>query len=261
MTLLKKEGYPEDGELVLCTVTSVQYHSVFVQIDEYGKTGMIHISEVAPGRIRNIRDFVIEGKKVVCKVLKVHPDRGHIDLSLRRVTEIQKRQKITDLKQQQNAEKILEHVAKTVGTKPEDLFNKAYGPAIAASGSLYGFFQDVVKDEQTIDTLSLSENERKILLDVVKQRVKPPEVEIMGKLKLQSYAPDGVEVVKDALRAGLKAANDAADIRYLGSGTFRISVKSPDYKSAEKILQAFIGSATGVMDKAHGSAAFERAEA
>ena len=61
--LLKKQGFPEESELVLCTVTSVQYHSVFVDIDEYGKSGLIHISEVSPGRIRNIRDFVKEGKK------------------------------------------------------------------------------------------------------------------------------------------------------------------------------------------------------
>src|SRR3989338_5359313 len=80
--LLKKEGFPEEDELVMCTVTQVQFHSVFVILDEYDKGGMIHISEVSPGRIRNIRDFVREGKKVVCKVLRVNKEKGHIDLSL-----------------------------------------------------------------------------------------------------------------------------------------------------------------------------------
>jgi translation initiation factor 2 subunit 1 len=41
------------------------------KIEEYGKQGLIHISEVSPGRIRNIRDFVKEGKMVVCKVIKI----------------------------------------------------------------------------------------------------------------------------------------------------------------------------------------------
>jgi len=63
--LLKKEGFPERDEFVLCTVTNIQFHSVFVDLDEYVKPGMIHISEISPGRIRNIRDFVKEGKKVV----------------------------------------------------------------------------------------------------------------------------------------------------------------------------------------------------
>ena len=54
----RRIDFPEEGELVICTVTKVQSHSVFVRLDEFDKGGMIHISEVSPGRIRNIRDFV-----------------------------------------------------------------------------------------------------------------------------------------------------------------------------------------------------------
>ena len=90
--LLKKRGYPPEDSLVLVTVTKVNPNSVFVTLDYYeNRPGLIHISEISPGRIRNIRDFVIEGKKVVCKVLKIDQTKGHIDLSLRRVTEIQRR--------------------------------------------------------------------------------------------------------------------------------------------------------------------------
>ena len=39
--MLKKEGYPEAEELVLVTVTNVQFHSVFCKLDEYDKPGMI----------------------------------------------------------------------------------------------------------------------------------------------------------------------------------------------------------------------------
>ncbi len=42
--LYRREGLPEEDELVLCTVTAVQHHSVFAKLDEYAKTGMIHIS-------------------------------------------------------------------------------------------------------------------------------------------------------------------------------------------------------------------------
>ena len=92
--LLKKQGLPEDDELVLCTVTKIHFHSVFVNLDEYNMSAMIHISEIAPGRIRNIRDFVVEGKVIVCKVLRVDRERGHVDLSLRRVNDSQKRLKL-----------------------------------------------------------------------------------------------------------------------------------------------------------------------
>ena len=68
----KKKGFPEEGELLLCTVKKILYHSVFVDLDEYeNKEGMIHISEVSPGRIRTLSDFVREGKKIICKVMNI----------------------------------------------------------------------------------------------------------------------------------------------------------------------------------------------
>src|SRR3990172_126972 len=105
MMLLKREGWPEEGEIVICTVTRILPNSVFANIDEYRRSGMIHISEVAPGRIRNIRDYVSEGRVVVCQILQVNREKGHIDLSLRRVSEIAKRKKLEEVKLEQKAEK------------------------------------------------------------------------------------------------------------------------------------------------------------
>src|SRR3989338_11129087 len=118
----KKEGKPESGELVLCTVKKILYHSVFVSLDEYQNIeGMVHISEIAPGRIRNLRDYVKEGKRIVCKVLKIHKEKGHIDLSLRRVNQSQRIRKNTEYKQEIRAEKILENVAKELNTTLDDI--------------------------------------------------------------------------------------------------------------------------------------------
>jgi len=128
--LLKKQGFPEDSELVLCTVTNVQHHSVFARLDEYGKTGMIHISEVSPGRIRNLADFVKEGKVIVCKVLKVNLERGHIDLSLRRVSETQARKKKEDIKQEQKAEKIIQSLAEQLKRPAEEVYAEIAGPIL-----------------------------------------------------------------------------------------------------------------------------------
>jgi len=105
----KKKGLPEESELVICKVTKILPHSVFVNLEEYEKIeAMIHISEISPGRIRNLRDFVREGKVITCKVLRINKDRGHIDLSLRRVSLGQKKNKEEEYKQEQKAEKLIE---------------------------------------------------------------------------------------------------------------------------------------------------------
>ena len=101
----KKNGFPEEGEIVLCTVKKILYHSVFAILDEYKHIeGMIHISEISPGRIRNIRDYVKEGKQIVCKVLNINKQKGNIDLSIRRVGTNQKRNKNSEWKQETKAE-------------------------------------------------------------------------------------------------------------------------------------------------------------
>lgn len=255
--LFKKQGFPEEGDLILCTVTSVQYHSVFVNIDEYGKGGMIHISEVSPGRIRNIRDFVKEGKKIVCKVLRVNQEKGYIDLSLRRVNESEKRRKIDDIKKEQNAEKIIEIAAGKIGIKTEQLYNEVSGK-IKGYASLHEFFEKASKDENLLESLGIDKKHLKIIDETIKQRIKPTEVEITGKFKITTYAPNGIDIIKESLKKAEDAAKGRININYLGSGLYRFMVKAPDYKEAEKLMKNATESAIGFVVKHAGIAEFNR---
>ena len=258
--LFRKQGFPEESDLVLCTVTSVQFHSVFVDIDEYGKDGMIHISEIAPGRIRNIRDFVKEGKKVVCKVLRINREKGYIDLSLRRVNESEKRRKIDEIKRQQNAEKIVEIAAGKIGAKTEQLYNEV-SDKIKNYNSIYECFEAASKDEKLLESLGIDKKYAKVLDETIKQRIKPSEVEIIGKLRITIFAPNGIDVIKDSLKKAEEAAKDKISINYLGSGFYRLMVKAPDYKEAEKLMKNASESAINYVAKHTGTAEFARESA
>ncbi len=252
--LFKKKGFPEENELVLCTVTSVQYHSVFVEIDEYGKSGLIHISEVSPGRIRNIRDFVKEGKKIVCKVLKVSAEKGHIDLSLRRVNETEKRKKIDIIKREQNAEKIVEMVAKKLGIQAADFYNQITEKLFKKYPDLSASFDDVVAKGVSLEQLGIDKKHAEILEESIRQRMKPHEVNIIRTLKITIYSPNGIDVIKEALAKAEAASKDKIAITYLGSGSYRLSVRAPDYKEAEKILAKSSDAAIELIAKNDGTA-------
>ena len=64
----------EEGQIVLCTVEKILGTTVFVKIEGNGE-GTITTSEISPGRIRNLRDYVVPGKKIVCKILSIKEDR------------------------------------------------------------------------------------------------------------------------------------------------------------------------------------------
>jgi translation initiation factor 2 subunit 1 len=258
--LLRKEGWPEPEELVLCTITNVQFHSVFCKLDEYAeKSGMIHISEIAPGRIKNIREFVQEGKKVVCKVMQINKERGHIDLSLRRVNEGQKRTKLSDIKQEQLAEKILEHVAKAKKMDVKLVYTKVKGPIFAKYPGLFPAFEAASRGEEDLTTLGVDAAIAKDITEAVKARIKPPEVQIVGDFTITSTAPDGIDIIRHALNEALKVKGDL-NVRYKGAGTYHLTVKSDDFKKAEKVLKEAVESTLAYAEKHKAEAAFARQE-
>ncbi|MBS3112531.1 translation initiation factor IF-2 subunit alpha [Candidatus Woesearchaeota archaeon] len=257
--LLKKEGFPEEGDLVLSTVTKIYFNSVFVVLDIYeNKTGMIHISEISPGRIRSLNDYVTVGKKIVCKVLKVDKKKGHIDLSLRRVNEMQRKNKIEEIKQEQKAEKLIEFVSKELKADVQKIYTDVFEAISKKYDLLHQFFIEVSTDKVNINKFNIDPKVAEILERIIRERIKPPIVEVRGEFIIKSYAPEGVEEIKSALDKGWKKDKDAIEMKYFGAGRYNISIKSKDYKEAEKILKSVIEIVTKNIEKSKGEVEFKR---
>lgn len=73
----------EVGAVLEGKVTGITKFGAFVELPG-GKTGMVHISEVAPTFVKEIRDFVQENQTVKVKVLAITPE-GKVSLSMKRV--------------------------------------------------------------------------------------------------------------------------------------------------------------------------------
>ncbi len=231
--LQKKTGFPEDGELVLCTVTKIYPNSVFANLDEYSRSGMIDISEVAAGRIRNIRDFVKEGKVIVCKVLRINEQKGHIDLSLRRVSESMHRNKVNEIKREQKAEKILEFVAKKIKKETLKLFTDIEIALKKKGISLADAFDRIAFDELKVEELDLEKNAAAELKKEIKDRIKPQEFAVKATVTLSTFASDGVAAIKEAFSI---AEKEHIDVSYLGAGKYMLELKGKEYKILEKTM-------------------------
>src|SRR5512136_1715341 len=121
----EKQEWPEPGDLIIATVETVTDYGAYVKLDEFEKRGLLHVSEISSSWIRNIRDFVREGQKLVLKVLRVDLEKGHIDLSLRRVTKRERIEKVLSWKKERKADALLRGVAEKVGLTNEELYEKA----------------------------------------------------------------------------------------------------------------------------------------
>lgn len=72
----------EVGAVIEGKVTGITNFGAFVDVGD-GKTGMVHISEIAPTFVKEIRDFVSEGQTVKVKVLDI-AENGKIALSIKK---------------------------------------------------------------------------------------------------------------------------------------------------------------------------------
>ena len=255
---MQREGWPEPGSLVVCTVTQVVDFGAFVSIDEYaGKQGLIHISEVASGWIKYIRDHVREGQKIVCKVLNVDTSRHHIDLSLKDVNEHQRREKIQEWKADQKAWKWLEMAYKD---RPEDA-KRVADSLMAIYDSLYLAMEEAaISGAEALNEVDLTEEDVKILESLSRDNVKIPSVDISGYVDITSPAPDGVEVIKKALKQAkrIKDKNANLTITYVGAPRYRIHVVAPDYKNAESVLKKAATSVVKYIEQHGGEGTFLR---
>lgn len=75
----------EEGVIVSGKVTGLTDFGAFVEL-EGGKTGMVHISEVAPNYVKDIKEHLAVGQEINAKVISVSPE-GKISLSIRKLNE------------------------------------------------------------------------------------------------------------------------------------------------------------------------------
>lgn len=234
--LYRKEGLPEEDEIVLCKVTKIFPNSVFVDLLEYADSALIHISEISPGRIRNLRDYVTLGKQIVCKVLRVDQATGHIDLSLRRVNSTQQREKLEEIKQELKAETLLQNLAKKLGLPFKDLYQKVIAQVFPGYSYLYLCFRDVVSGEADLEKLGLEKKIAQELTQAILDKFKPPKITLSGEIRLQTYASDGLEKIKKTL-LDLQKISPHLSLFYLGAGRYKLSLEDYEYKPAEKNLK------------------------
>jgi translation initiation factor 2 subunit 1 len=256
------ESYPEPGELVLATVRSIFRQGAFVTLDEYGnKRGLLHLSEISLKWVRNIRDYVKEGQKVVLMVLRVNPSRGHIDLSLRRVKDHDRKEKLKEVKQKQRAEKLLDLLAKNVN-KPRDEIEKEVSQKILAKfETIYEGLEAISVDEETLQKLNISKEFQSPLLELIRKSIKLPFVEINGYAKIISYEPNGIEIIKQTLEK-IENYNDTDEakinVSYVSAPIYSVKVKAREYKIAERILREAVEKGINYIKKHRGFGEFHR---
>jgi translation initiation factor 2 alpha subunit (eIF-2alpha) len=213
----------EVGDLILCTVDRIVGTVVFVKIPLENREieGSIVTSEIAPGRIRNLRDYVVPKKKIVCKVLRISL-QGNIELSLRRVTQKEKK----EVMEQESQEKSYVSILKSIlGEDAEKTIRK-----ITEKETLFAFLEEARDNPEKLEELAGKENSAKILGILNSQKKK--KIKVKKEMNLTTTKPDGVSIIKKILEI-FKGIN----VRYVAAGRYSIEAESEDAKLSDKMMR------------------------
>ena len=71
----------EKEDVVKVTVTGIQKYGAFVNTEDY--EGLIHISEISYGYVKNVNDYLKVGDKIFAEVVDIDEKDNHLKLSIK----------------------------------------------------------------------------------------------------------------------------------------------------------------------------------
>jgi translation initiation factor 2 subunit 1 len=228
---------PDPGEVVVCTVREITSHGIYVNLDQYdGTNGFLHVSEISTGWVRNIDRVAKISQKLILKVIRVNKARREIDLSLRQVTNEERRAKVIEWKREERALAIMDAMKKKVGI--DDVREREIRQKLEdAFGTLYDALEAAArKGPDAIATAGLTDVEANAVAEISQEKIIPPRYEVGALVEVSSKSPEGIEQVKKALMAATSAPSAEVRITYAGAPYYRVRITADDYKQAEKAM-------------------------
>ncbi|MGB2018224.1 MAG: translation initiation factor IF-2 subunit alpha [Candidatus Poseidoniaceae archaeon] len=232
---------PQEGDLVVATVTTVKQNGCYVSLDEFdGREGFIFIGEIASGWVRNIRAFVREGQRLICKITGMRRDGTSYELSLKSVSEERRRDRLQQWKNEQRATQLFAVLGEQVGWD-EDQANTLRDELVASFGTLYGAFEEAATSETAMSDSGFDDPWVPAFVQCALENIVPPFVEIRGVFTLTCDDENGIDRIQEALLEAEALSNAEAELEvacyYDGAPKYRIEVKAPDFRTAEDLWE------------------------
>jgi len=243
---------PDEGELVVVEVHDINPHSAYVNLEEFPEVeGLIHISEVSRSWVRDIRKELDEGEKDVAMVLD-HEDNGTVNLSLKRVNDKQKREKMQAWNKERKAEKFIEKVAEQVGQDTDTVYEAVAFPFQETFGNTFDGFEIALVDRDRIAEV-LDDEYVDTVVDVAEDNISLKQVKMEGELKVEIPVGDGLDRLKEALKT-----DEGVEISYISAPKYKIEVWGRNQEQAKRRMTSTVEDLEDRVTEAGGSFSFAR---
>ena len=212
-----------EGDLVLCKVLQVENAITTVEMPD-GSKGTIISSEIASGRIKFMRDYVVPNKKIVCKVLTV--SQGRIALSLSRVNVKERKVVLQEHKQKVATEVAFKQI---FGEDYDSVSTKIFKDY----KEILDFMRAAKEDNSLVEKSIPKKFLEKVLANVNKKK---KQSELKYEINLICQKEDGVKVIKKILNV----ENKALKINYISAGKYSLKYFCDDFKTGKAKMKEIL---------------------
>ncbi len=226
---MARKDLPDVGEFVIGTVKKIAEHGAYVFLDEYEVEAFAPTQEIVQSWFHSIREYIKEGQKAVFKVTSVNPKMRVVEVSLRKVREQDKEKKLLQWRRELRAYKLLELAASRAGLPQQDVLKILWALEDAFGDPLKAFEEVVKTGPEILKPLNLPPRLEEAVVEIARQHVELPDVRISGIIKAVSIEGDGVEKVREVLKAVEEAVrrkypNVALKLYVVGPPRYRIDL-------------------------------------
>jgi translation initiation factor 2 subunit 1 len=245
----RKATFPSEGEILIGTVKNVFDYGSYISLDEYpGVNAFLPWSEISTKWVRNVRDIVKEGRKVVVKVIRLDRKKGSVDVSLKKVTDDERRKKNIEWKKLQKLDKILEIVASRLGKDEKLAWEEVEWKLESKYDDPMGMIEKATKEgPEILLKAGISEEWVKPLLEEASKHVEERKVKESEILSIKTMSGSGVEVMKNVLDKAISSVLEnrhgfTVKLYTIGAPRYRLDVIGTEPKETSKVLQEIVES-------------------
>ena len=225
---------PDVGEFVIIKITKIMPHGAYCRLTEYNIDSYLPISEVSSGWIKNIHEFIKEGQQDVAKVIFVDREKRSVDISLKKATGKDKKDKTNDYGLEKRAEGMF---SKAVAASKQESNKQAIMAEVSKHAKTYNELVNNIF-EGTDPLANIKEKEFKdALYAIVAKTIKAKIYTVAYNVDLTSTdTSSGTNTIKAALIDIEKAG---VEVLYMGAPRYRLLATDSSYlKAEEKIKNA-----------------------
>ena len=106
----------------------------------------------------------------MCRVMRVEPEKNHVNLSLKRVRKEEASRKMREFKSEERAEKLLAQVGEALGKSLEEIYKELGEDLQDKAGSLFNAFQILQKDKNLLARKGIDEKYLNAMQEVAEKK-------------------------------------------------------------------------------------------